>query len=102
MISSTGVPLTGRSSASANFFIGFQPLKTFTGGSPLIGTSLATGVFLSRIRIEPYLRASRTHAPVRRCSSRIEISFMCDIVTHSWPYVNHVPWQPDNFLHFVI
>jgi hypothetical protein len=27
------------------------------------------------------LRALRTQAPVRRCSSRIEISFMCDMVT---------------------
>jgi len=30
---------------------------------------------------EPYLCEFRTHAPVRRCTSRIEISFICDIVT---------------------
>jgi hypothetical protein len=35
-ISSTGVPATGRSSASANFLRGFQPPNTFTGGSSLI------------------------------------------------------------------
>src|SRR5438128_57844 len=85
MISSTAVPPTGRSSASANFFSGLQLLNRFSGGSLLIGTSLATGMFRSRIKIEPYLRAFRTQASVRRCSSRIEISFMCDMVTHESP-----------------
>ena len=34
MISSTGVPPTGRSSAAANFFSGFHRAKWFTAGYP--------------------------------------------------------------------
>ena len=84
MIASTGVPPTGRSRAFANRFRGFQRAKRLIGGSSLTGVSVATGVRRSRTRINPCFRAARTHAPVRRCSSLIEISFMCHIVTHRW------------------
>jgi hypothetical protein len=84
MIASTGVPPTGRSSAFANRFSGFHRAKRLIGGSSLTGVSVATGVRRSRTRIDPCFRAARTHAPVRRCSSLIEISFMCHIVTHCW------------------
>jgi hypothetical protein len=83
-MASTGVPPTGRSRAFANRFSGFHRAKTLIGGSSLTGVSLATGVRRSRTRIDPCFRAARTHAPVRRCSSLIEISFMCHIVTHRW------------------
>jgi hypothetical protein len=83
-MASTGVPLTGRSSAFAKRLSGFHRAKTLTGGSSLTGVSVATGVRRSRTRIDPCLRAARTQAPVRRCSSLIEISFMCHIVTHWW------------------
>jgi hypothetical protein len=85
-MASTGVPPTGRSRAFANRFSGFHRAKTFIGGSSLTGVSLATGVRRSRTRIDPCFRAARTHAPVRRCSSLIEISFMCHIVTHRWSH----------------
>ena len=81
IMSSTGVPPTGRSRAAANLFSGFHPSNRLTAGSSVTGVSIATGVFRSRTRIEPCFRALRTQAPVLRCSSRIEISFMCDIVT---------------------
>ena len=81
-MASTGVPATGRSMAFANRFSGFHRAKRLIGGSSLTGVSVATGVRRSRTRIDPCLRAARTHAPVRRCSSLIEISFMCHIVTH--------------------
>ena len=51
-----------------------------------MGVSVATGVRRSRTRIVPCFRAARTHAPVRRCSSLIEISFMRHIVTHRWSH----------------
>jgi hypothetical protein len=81
-MASTGVPPTGRSRAFANRFSGFHRAKRLIGGSSLTGVSVATGVRRSRTRIDPCFRAARTHAPVRRCSSLIEISFMCHIVTH--------------------
>ena len=80
-MSSTRVPPTGRSRAAANFFNGFHRSKTLTTGSSVTGVNMATGASRSRTRIEPCFRALRTQAPVLRCSSRIEISFMCDIVT---------------------
>jgi hypothetical protein len=83
-MASMGVPPTGRSRAFANRFSGFHRAKTLIGGSSLTGVSLATGVRRSRTRIDPCFRAARTHAPVRRCSSLIEISFMCHSVTHRW------------------
>ncbi len=85
-MASTGVPPTGRSRAFANRFSGFHRAKTLIGGSSLTGVSVATGVRRSRTRIDPCFRAARTHAPVRRCSSLIEISFMCHIVTHCWSH----------------
>jgi hypothetical protein len=81
-MASTGVPATGRSRAFANRFSGFHRAKTLIGGSSLTGVSVATGVRRSRTRIDPCFRAARTQAPVRRCNSLIEISFMCHIVTH--------------------
>jgi hypothetical protein len=83
-MASTGVPPTGRSRAFANRLSGFHRAKRLIGGSSLTGVSVATGVRRSRTRIDPCFRAARTHAPVRRCSSLIEISFMCHIVTHRW------------------
>lgn len=89
-MASTGVPPTGRSRAFANRFSGFHRAKTLIGGSLLTGVSVATGARRSRTRIDPCFRAARTHAPVRRCSSLIEISFMCHIVTHRW--ATGKPW----------
>jgi hypothetical protein len=46
----------------------------------------------SRTRIDPCFPAARTHAPVRRCSSLIEISFMCHIAhTSLVPSASHGP-----------
>ena len=97
-MASTGVPPTGRSRAFANRFSGFHRAKRLIGGSSLTGVSVATGVRRSRTRIDPCFRAARTHAPVRRCSSLIEISFMCHIVTHRWSHRQAMAHHSTNVL----
>ena len=97
-MASTGVPPTGRSSAFANRFSGFHRANTLIGGSSLTGVSVATGMRRSRTRIVPCFRAARTHAPVRRCSSLIEISFMCHIVTHRWSHRQGMAHRSRNVL----